>query len=202
MNAYVYLEVMADRTTTLSPARATLEPHVHRGLDQILAAQGFSPDAVAGLLEFDAQMFRWRTMQNKGEFMAVLLSSMEVDLELGPLLGLLAVSRLTIGLEAKPAAPPTIGDVADEMKIDPSRASRIVAELVEKGYLRREADQSDGRRSVLVLTDAGAAVMGAFRQAKWRALAALFNDWSDADIQTFSSLMARYLDGMTKLTSK
>ena len=37
----------------------------------------------------------------------------------------------------------TVGAVADHLKIDPSRASRLVADIIDLGYLRRAASQAD-----------------------------------------------------------
>ncbi|WP_408907435.1 MarR family transcriptional regulator [Streptomyces albidoflavus] len=43
----------------------------------------------------------------------------------------------------------TVGFFADRLAVDPSRASRIVAEAVKSGFVRRVASQEDGRRSCL-----------------------------------------------------
>ena len=47
------------------------------------------------------------------------------------------------------------GALADLMHADPSTVSRHVTALVERGLVRRVADESDGRASRLVITDAG-----------------------------------------------
>ena len=49
----------------------------------------------------------------------------------------------------------TVGLIAERLGIDPSRASRVVAEVVDRGYARRVASQSDARRICLELTPQG-----------------------------------------------
>src|SRR3954464_12490513 len=46
------------------------------------------------------------------------------------------------------------GALAEFVPPDPSTGSRHVATLVERGLVRRVADESDGRASRLVITDA------------------------------------------------
>src|SRR4051812_16686214 len=61
----------------------------------------------------------------------------------------------------------TVTDVATELGVDQPRASRLVARAVEQGLLVRSADQSDGRKALLGLTErahAQLAAMHAFRQ--------------------------------------
>nr|WP_272213573.1 MarR family transcriptional regulator [Marinicella sp. W31]MDC2879532.1 MarR family transcriptional regulator [Marinicella sp. W31] len=80
------------------------------------------------------------------------------------ILGRLAIARVAPALEithldvldvvsrVESPGKATIGAVAEGMRIDPSRASRIVAELVTQDVLERRVCQSDARRSILVIT--------------------------------------------------
>ena len=192
------LRIMTQDQTLTNKHRARLGQTAHLGLERILQHQGFSETAVDALLDFDAEMFRWRGLQNKSEFTAILLQQLDADIEHGVFLGFLAVSRLTHGIEDSARAP-TIGDVAACLRLDPSRASRIVSELIEKGYLRRAADQADGRRSVLTITPKGEDLTIRFRDAKWKALSTLFNSWSDGEITDFARLLRKYVDGLAAL---
>ena len=56
------------------------------------------------------------------------------------------------------------GALADLMHSDPSTVSRHVASLVDQGLGRREADETDGRASRLVVTDAGHAALDELRR--------------------------------------
>ncbi|MEJ1992823.1 MAG: MarR family transcriptional regulator [Maritimibacter sp.] len=92
--------------------------------------------------------------------------------------------------------PPTIGLVAERMSVDPSRASRIVAELVTRGYVERQAAQDDARKSVLVMTPKAYEFLQEFSAAKWRILARVFEGWKSSEIDAFATLFHRYVDGI------
>ena len=89
-----------------------------------------------------------------------------------------------------------MGALAEELCLDPSRASRIAADLVDRGLVSRAVSQSDGRRSVLVPTAAARVLMHSFLRLKWQRSMALFGDWPEEDILCFARLFGRYIDGM------
>lgn len=60
----------------------------------------------------------------------------------------------------------TVGAIAEAMHIDPSRGSRLVADLVSRGILRRDASQEDGRRSLIAPTDLGEKLLKEIRSVK------------------------------------
>lgn len=86
----------------------------------------------------------------------------------------------------------TVGMVAEKLRIDPSRASRIVAEMVTRGVLRREASQSDARRIVLVMTDMGGRLVTEMHDVKQAIIADIVADWSPEEIASFSHLFDRF----------
>ncbi len=52
--------------------------------------------------------------------------------------------------------PQSLRSLANQLvSVSSTRASRLVQELVDAGYLRRGADQGDGRKSLISLTTAG-----------------------------------------------
>jgi DNA-binding MarR family transcriptional regulator len=54
------------------------------------------------------------------------------------------------------AEPQSVRALADRLvSVSPTRASRLVQELVDAGHLQRGADQGDGRRSLISFTTAG-----------------------------------------------
>lgn len=148
------------------------------------------------LQELDAALFQWHRMVVKGELTGRLLSETGLDLENALFQGLMAVVRITHGVGRAAPEVPTVGLVAEEMTIDPSRASRIVKGLIEKGLIERAAAQEDGRKSVLVLTKAGREAFEMVWQTKWDVMVARFGTWSDDDIADFSRLMGRYVRGL------
>ncbi|MBN9029404.1 MAG: MarR family transcriptional regulator [Rhizobiales bacterium] len=89
----------------------------------------------------------------------------------------------------------TVGTVAEMMRVDPSRASRVVAELVERGVLRRDVSQADARRSIVMLTPRGAELLAQVRTVKLSAIADIVADWPDEDAECFARLFERFMDG-------
>jgi DNA-binding MarR family transcriptional regulator len=52
--------------------------------------------------------------------------------------------------------PQSVRSLADQLvSVSPTRASRLVQELVDAGYLQRGADQVDGRKSLISFTSEG-----------------------------------------------
>ena len=86
--------------------------------------------------------------------------------------------------------------LAELVHADPSTVSRHVAVLVERGLVRREADASDGRASVLVVTEAGRAELHELREQREAYLRQVTADWTDTDLDTFTTLFERLLDGI------
>jgi DNA-binding MarR family transcriptional regulator len=88
------------------------------------------------------------------------------------------------------------GALADLVHADPSTISRHVAVLVEKGLVRRVADESDGRASRLVVTDDGLRTLDTLRSEREAYLRGITVDWSEADLATFTTLFGRLLDDL------
>lgn len=166
---------------------------------EMLAAAGFAPAATEALTALDAALFFWHRFAAKGEFARALITEIGLDIDISQFHALTAISRIEHGVGRAAAEPATVGLVAEEMALDPSRASRITSGLIEAGYLRREAAQDDGRKAVLVLTDKAREVFLQFRVLKWQKLIAVFEHWSEDDIQCFSRLFARYSEDVRKV---
>ena len=90
----------------------------------------------------------------------------------------------------------TIGSVAEGMRIDPSRASRIVAELVSQDVLERRVCQNDARRSILVITPKGRVLLDEVHAVKRQLLESVTESWSAEDLAQFSELYKRFVDGI------
>ena len=118
----------------------------------------------------------------------MMLKAVEPELDLPDLDVIAAV----MGCRSVPGAEATVGYVADRLQVDPSRASRITAEVVEKGYLRRVASQADSRRIVLELTPKGATFAKRFHERKWEIMARGMKTWSEDEIVTFARLLRRF----------
>ena len=85
------------------------------------------------------------------------------------------------------------GALAEQMHADPSTVSRHVAVLVDEGLVRRVADESDGRATRLVVTDAGHAALEQLGRDRTAFLQRVTADWDPTDLTAFSSLLGRFL---------
>ena len=96
--------------------------------------------------------------------------------------------------------PATVTSVAIALGIDQPRASKLVAAAVAAGLVRREADQADGRRALLVRTPAGrrlSAEVHAFRrQVADQAMAG----WPAGDRAEFARLLTRFVESLSAVT--
>ena len=88
------------------------------------------------------------------------------------------------------------GALAEHVHSDPSTVSRHVAALVEQGLVRRVADETDGRASRLVVTEAGHAAVAVLRREREAHLARVTAEWDAADLATLTTLFGRLLDDL------
>ncbi len=87
----------------------------------------------------------------------------------------------------------TVGSIAEGMRLDPSRGSRLVSDMVGRGLLRRDVSQEDGRRSVIAVTPLGLEVLDDVRSAKIAIIRDVVSDWPDEDIAAFAQLFDRFI---------
>lgn len=99
-------------------------------------------------------------------------------------------------LEALAAAstPLSVSEVGGLIGVDQPRASRLVQAAVEAGHVRREADASDARRTRIVLTDEGRAVIGQARGARIGTVERALSGFSADDQAQLAALLARLAD--------
>lgn len=173
-------------------------PDFHAELPGRLARAGYSERAIAALLDLDAEMFAWHRRSLKGELVGRLLADLELGVELSQFHAITAISRIEHGIGRAAPEPATVGLLAEEMSVDPSRASRIASGLIEDGWVHRDVAQDDGRKSVLKLGARAYEVFPRLREAKWTRLLEVFDGWEEDEILAFSRLFARYSEGMAK----
>jgi DNA-binding MarR family transcriptional regulator len=121
-------------------------------------------------------------------------------------IGRLAISRVGAGIELSHldvlglvkrlshAQEVTVGTIADHLRIDHSRASRIVAELVKNGVLRRQASQEDARRTIVTLTRKGADIRAQLESVKFEVLSQVLSDWREDEVAAFAQLYDRFTE--------
>jgi DNA-binding MarR family transcriptional regulator len=86
----------------------------------------------------------------------------------------------------------TVGSVSDQLSVDASVASRMVADCIEAGYLERAVSQTDGRRSVLRLTPSGIALRDHFRRIQRESFEEITADWARSERLEFARLLIKY----------
>jgi len=75
---------------------------------------------------------------------------------------------------------------------DLSTVSRQVAALVARGLLERRADPVDGRASLLVVTDAGQAVIAQHEHARTAFFEEVLYDWPPGELAQFVHFLERF----------
>ena len=149
---------------------------------------GLSRPAAEALVEIDQMMQRIRRNAGRREVLSSLLKAVEPGLDPAHL----DVIATVMGNCRVPGTEVTVGMIAEKMLVDPSRASRLVSELVEMGYLRRVASQADSRRICLELTEKGEAFSAQFHERKWKLMAEGLREWPEEDVVTFARLLDRF----------
>jgi DNA-binding MarR family transcriptional regulator len=160
---------------------------------EVLAGRRKDPDLAEALLRIDTVSQTWRRQMHKRELGHRALRALELDIDLAHVDVLFAVASSS---ETNDETETMVSTVAERLMIDPSRASRLVAEMVNEGYARRAVSQRDARRTILELTPAGQAIVDAVHKFKWLLLGEFFSGWSKDDIAVFVPLLERYSNWM------
>jgi DNA-binding MarR family transcriptional regulator len=98
--------------------------------------------------------------------------------------------------------PATVSGVAAALNVDQPRASKLVAAAVEAGLVRREADQADGRRALLVRTERGNALSQELHRFRRSIFATAMSDWTDADRAAFARLLTLFVESLAGMTGR
>ena len=124
------------------------------------------------------------------------------------IIGRMTIAKLAPGLELshidvldivnRADTPATVGAIAEAMRLDPSRGSRVVAEMVGRDLLKREASQEDGRRSVIEITPFGRSILEEMRNAKIGIIRDVVSDWPEQDVADFARLFDRFIGRFEK----
>ncbi|MEU2347136.1 MarR family transcriptional regulator [Modestobacter sp. NPDC049651] len=88
------------------------------------------------------------------------------------------------------------GALAELVHSDPSTVSRHVTLLVDRGLVRRVADDQDGRVTRLVATPAGEAVVGQMRTERNAFIARCTRGWAPAELDQFTRQLHRFVDDL------
>jgi DNA-binding MarR family transcriptional regulator len=114
--------------------------------------------------------------------------------------GELSASEIAALINIRRAVETTSGALARVAGISPQAMGATIAALEARGLIERTKDTVDGRRILLRLTEAGAEVMDARRDARAAAIARELTTRFDADelatLRAAAPLLARLAEGL------
>lgn len=157
---------------------------------QPTARRGRAPSP-ARLVGLDHALLEVRRLVNRPGYRRRLLGPLGRRIELSTVRVLHAVDQAP--------TPPSIGDVATTLAIDPSTASRLVEQRVNEGLLVRSPDPHDRRRAVLTLTASGRALLEELATSRRHMLAEVTAGWSTTERADLETLLHRLIDGFRLL---
>ena len=99
-------------------------------------------------------------------------------------------------LEALAAAstPLSVSALGEAIGVDQPRASRLVQQGVERGFVRREADPDDARRTRIALTDEGRKVARGMRGERREMLTSALAAFTDEERTELARLLNKLAD--------
>lgn len=154
---------------------------------QLLLDLGMTPAMAQAVIDIDDQMGRFRRSMSRHELGRIALRDLQLGIDINDLS---VISAIAGGGGADGEI--TVGLIAERLGIDPSRASRIVGDAVDKGIIRRVASQADARRIGIELTDIGRNHAAAVRRYKWSAFADVLGNWPEEELVTFARLYQKF----------
>lgn len=134
-------------------------------------------------------LFRLGRVFHRHPLPEALKSRTEGGVELSKILAVQAVEAV---FEADEEV--TVGAVAQRLGLDPSTASRVVAEAVRDGLLARAASQADGRRSLLELTPSGHALAEDAARYQRSVFESVTDTWTDKERREFARLFVKLVE--------
>lgn len=101
--------------------------------------------------------------------------------------------RMLEALAAAPA-PLSVSDLGAAIGVDQPRASRLVQQGVERGFVRREADPDDARRTRIALTDEGRRLARGMRGERREMLTSALSSFTDDERIELARLLNKLAD--------
>jgi len=164
---------------------------------ELALARGLSPAASEAVASIDAVMHKFRRSIQRRDFGRQVMARLDPALEVAHLDAISAIAHNPVWSADGPVPEVTVGLIAERLGIDPSRASRVVADVVERGYARRVASQQDARRICLELTGKGQDFVEAVRRNKLEIFARALGKWNEQELVVFAALLDRFSNWAT-----
>ena len=161
-------------------------------INALLRRAGIAEATVEAVVGIDALLQNWRRRTLKRELGNRALVDLKIGIDLAQLDVLFAIEAPVDEFGEMAAGETMVASVAERLAIDPSRASRVVSEMVEAGYARRAVSQADARRTIIELTDTGRTVVEAVRAYKFLIMGDYLSGWSAEELATFMPLLRKF----------
>ncbi|WP_432976475.1 MarR family winged helix-turn-helix transcriptional regulator [Dactylosporangium sp. CA-233914] len=100
-------------------------------------------------------------------------------------------------LSARLGAPPSVNDVAHELGLDQSGASRLLSRAERLGLLARRSARGVGAATTVTVTPPGEELLRQAHAWQDEVLAELTAGWPDEDVRTLVALMSRLIEGQS-----
>lgn len=138
------------------------------------------------IADLDEAVVGFRAATQRPAYRQVLLKDIDYEGGIASLRLLRSVER-----ESADGTGPSIRQVATDLGVEHSTASRSVDALVRAGLLSRTRCSDDQRQARLQLTERGRASLDATTRRRQDVLASLVEDWDQADLRTLTRLLDR-----------
>ncbi|MEM6488840.1 MAG: MarR family winged helix-turn-helix transcriptional regulator, partial [Pseudomonadota bacterium] len=106
----------------------------------------------------------------------------------------MSVLRTIFAIDTLASEHTSVGDVAAELEVDASTASRLVESAVANGYAQRSPSAVDRRKSVLSLTQSGRELLLKARAGREQLLAEVTTGWTSDEVELIAALLNRLHD--------
>ncbi|WP_029041492.1 MarR family winged helix-turn-helix transcriptional regulator [Cucumibacter marinus] len=182
---------MTENKTPSAPRQAG-PASLDSGMTGRLERAGIDQSVIDAVFGVDGILQTWRQRMSKRELGNMAIAELGLDIDLAQLDVLIAIHAPYQGIPEGEQGETMVATVAERLSIDPSRASRLVSELVNLGYARREASQADARRTIIAATEAGIALVDAVRTYKFLIMGEFFAEWTEKERAAFLPLLERF----------
>jgi DNA-binding MarR family transcriptional regulator len=98
-------------------------------------------------------------------------------------------------------APARVKDVAHELHVDFSVASRQLTALASAGYIQREPDPDDRRAQLVSLTDAGVAALERAHERIVAVFTSVLEGWEDDELASLTDALTRLRSDYERIAS-
>ena len=164
-------------------------------LADFLEKAGIDHRSTEAALDIDSSLQQWRRRIGKRELGTAALDAFGIsdEIDQAQLDVLFAIAKPLNESWYEDDDETMVSTIAARLRIDPSRASRLVSDLIAKDLAQRSVSQRDARRTIVELSPRGDAIVHAVRRFKFLVLGEFLSIWTDDEIAAFVPLMARFV---------